>query len=327
MMQPQAMILEDEALDRLIRATSGDSTVEDLRELESWRARSAAHADAYRRALAVWEALGTAARECATVRDRVPSAVGVHAGGVVISRRAMLAGGAMAAAAATAAVVVSRPPLGLWPSLSDLLADYHTAPGERRRVALTSDVSLEMNTRTSIVRRAIDGDGPRIELLSGEAAVRSEADSSRPLTVIAADGRVVAAAAQFNLRHDAGEVRVTCVAGSVQVACRGGAVTLRADEEVVYTATRISTVGAVDPAAITAWQRGYLIFRDEPLVRVVDEINRYRRGRIVLLNDDLGRRRVTARIELARIEEVISYIRSVLGAEVRMLPGGLMLLT
>ena len=61
--------------------------------------------------------------------------------------------------------------------------------------------------------------------------------------------------------------------------------------------------------------------------RVIEEVNRYWRGRIILLNGDLGRRRVSVRLELARIEEIISYVQSVLGASVRRLPGGVVLLT
>jgi ferric-dicitrate binding protein FerR (iron transport regulator) len=57
------------------------------------------------------------------------------------------------------------------------------------------------------------------------------------------------------------------------------------------------------------------------------EVNRYWQGRIILLNADLGQRRVTARIELARVSEVIAYVRSVLGAQVRELPGGVVLLS
>jgi transmembrane sensor len=82
----------------------------------------------------------------------------------------------------------------------------------------------------------------------------------------------------------------------------------------------------IDPAVITAWQRGLLIFRDQPLSQVIDEVNRYWSGRIIVMDADLGRRRVTARVELARIGEVISYVQTVLDANVRTLPGGLVLL-
>ncbi|MFH0297632.1 FecR domain-containing protein [Bradyrhizobium sp. 31Argb] len=327
MMRAQSEILQGEALERLMHATSGHATVADLRDLEAWRTRSAAHADAYRRALGIWESLGTAAREAKTAADHVMIAGQVRAGGRPVGRRAFLIGGAAAAAATVAAGFVLQPPLGLWPSLPDLMADYRTGAGENRAVALADGLSIEMNTRTSIVRRPSDDGEERIELLAGEAAIVAAQNASKSLTTIAADGRVFAARAQANLRNDAGAVHVTCLSGSVQVECGGRTATLRAGEQLAYSPQLVSPVAVVDPAMIMAWKRGLLIFRDEPLAQVLDEVNRYWRGRIVLLNTDLGHRRVTVRIELARIEEVVSYVRSVLGAKVRTLPGGVVILT
>jgi transmembrane sensor len=326
-MDPQSKALQGEAVERLMQATSGRATVADLRELRTWRQRSAAHAEAHRRAVEMWEALGTAAGESVTAADRAMIAGRTRAdGGHAIGRRGLLLGGGMAMAAA-AGIAVVRPPLGWWPSLSDLLADYRTETGEQRMIALADGISVEMNTRTSIARRAGNDEEERIELLTGEAMIVAAPPASKVLTVVAADGRVLAARAQFNLRNDSGGVRVTCLEGDVQVECRGDEATIHAGEQLVYSANGFGSAITVDPATVTGWRKGLLIFRDEPLARVLDEVNRYWRGQIVLLNGELGRRRVTLRIELARIEEVISYVRIVMGARVRSLPGGVVVLT
>ena len=327
MNQPQFKGLQDEALGRLVHATSGHATVGDLHELEAWRERSIAHAKAYRSAIAIWEALGSAAGESTTAQDRAMIAGQVMARSQVLSRRSVLVGGTMAAAAAASVgIAIVRPPLGLWPSLSDLMADYRTDAGEQRTITFAEGISVAMNTRTSMVRHPA-GSGERIELLAGEAVFSSALKSSGALTAVAANGQVIAAAAQFNLRYDGDAVRVTCLEGSVRVECRDETAGLRAGEQLAYSTRGISSVAAIYPAAVTVWRQGLLIFWDEPLTRVVDEVNRYWRGRIILLNGDLGRRRVTVRIELSRIGEVISYIRSVLGADVRTLPGGVVFLT
>src|SRR5262249_58154354 len=86
-----------------------------------------------------------------------------------IGRRAFM-GGAIAASAAAAYVAI-RPPLELWPSLSELAADYRTAPGEQRSIVLAGGASVELNTRTSIVLRPSTEATERIELISGETAV------------------------------------------------------------------------------------------------------------------------------------------------------------
>jgi transmembrane sensor len=327
MIRSRFEILQREALDRLTHATSGHATVGDLRELEAWRMRSAAHAEAYRNAIEAWERLGAAAKESATAADRALIAGRItRAGTHILGRRAFFAGGAAAAAAATGFIVV-RPPLGLWPSLADLRADYRTGTGENRSLSLAQGISLEMNTRTSIARGPTDSDATSIELIAGEVEISAKTEASAPLTVIAADGHVTAADAKFNLRRDPGAVQVTCVSGVVQVECAGRATTLLATQQLAYSQDGIGPIITADPAVVTAWRQGLLIFRNEPLAAVVDEVNRYWRGRIILLNADLGRRRVSARVELARLDEVISYVQSVMGVEVRMLPGGVVLLT
>jgi transmembrane sensor len=322
--EPQSKALQSEALEHLMRATSGHATTADLRELEAWRRRTTAHEDAYRRAVNVWEALGVAAGESVSAADRAIISRRVSA---QVSRRMVLARAGTAVAAGIAGVAIVRPPLGLWPSLSDLTADYRTGKGEQRTIALANGISAEMNTDTSITRRPADEHEERIEMLDGEALIAAALDSSKVLTVVAADGRVVATRTRFNLRRDGDAVRVTCLEGSVEVECRNDVATLCAGQQLAYTTESFGPPASVDLTQVIGWSKGLLIFHDEPLARVLGEINRYWRGRIVLLNSDLGQRRVTIRIELARIEEVISYVRIVMGAHLLTLPGGVVVVT
>jgi transmembrane sensor len=83
----------------------------------------------------------------------------------------------------------------------------------------------------------------------------------------------------------------------------------------------------VDLAQVDAWRRGLLIFSDEPLSQVVDEINRYRPGRIVLANRRLGGIPVNAVFQLDRMDRALSQIREVADARVTTLPGGVVMLS
>jgi transmembrane sensor len=323
--QRRSQLLQREALDLLLRVTSGDATVGELRELEAWRDQSEAHAQAYRSALGIWQSLEAAGRATVTAQDRAIAAKPSSFAPFVSGRRAFLTGG-FAAAASAAAVMVVRPPVNLWPSLSDLMADYHTVAGEQRTVTVTDEVSAELNTRTSVDRRSV-AQGNAIELIAGELAVSSTCSDDHPFVVLAGGGRTRSARARFNIRYDGDLVRVTCLDGAVQIERAGASATLQANQQASYSDRGISPASIVDPAIVTAWMRGLVIFRDEELSQVVEEVNRYWSGRIIVLNADLGRRRVTARIELARIGEVISYVETVLGAKVRRLPGGVVLLS
>jgi ferric-dicitrate binding protein FerR (iron transport regulator) len=52
--------------------------------------------------------------------------------------------------------------------------------------------------------------------------------------------------------------------------------------------------GGIDPKIVTARQQDRLIFRDVPLARVIAEVNRYRPGRIIVVDPQLGRTEVVA---------------------------------
>jgi transmembrane sensor len=207
-----------------------------------------------------------------------------------------------------------------------LRADYRTAVGQQRRIAISSGVSVDMNTRTSIALRPAVAALHRLELISGEAIVDASIAGAQPVQVIAGGG-IATAAANFDVRCDATTTIVTCLSGVVRVAYHDRDVVLGERQQVSYGAGEMHAVTDVDPSVITAWREGYLMFRKQPLANVIAEVNRYRPGRIVLLDSKLGEGLVTARFRLDRLDDVIVQIREVFGASVRNLPGGLVLVS
>lgn len=316
---PRDDVLRRQAWDWLLRVSSGHATKADLAALNEWRAQSPLHAAAFAKARERWRLLGHAMAD--DERRSVPQpAAGERA---VLGRRAVL-GGAIAASAAAAVAITVRPPLDLWPSIGELAADHRTAIGEQRRVALGEGVALDLNTRTSLNVRATTTDAERIELIAGEAAITTR---SRPVEVIAGRGRVFAEAAQFNVRHDGPEVCVTCLAGTIEVGRDGQSVAMQQSQQVVYGDRGLGPLTVIDPAAVRRWLEGDIFFENERLARVIDEVNRYRRGRIVLMNASLGERRFTARFKLDRLDGVIAQLRATFGARVTELPGGVVLVS
>lgn len=314
-------VLEREAIAWLLRVTDDGATAADQAALRDWQAADPEHARAFAKASKLWHAMPSAVATALKTGDlSLPAPEGRDIG--VVGRRGLMIGFASAAAAAGYAVV--NPPLGLWPSLFEFTADYRTATGEQRTIAISNAVSVEMNTRTSIALRTAEDAAHRFELIAGEAVVDAAAAGARPVQVIAAGG-LATAAAKFDVRCDAGSTAVTCLGGVVHVQYRDRAVMLQERQQVSYGGGEMTAVTSVDPAVITAWQDGYLMFRKEPLASVIAEVNRYRPGRIVLLDSKLGEGLVTARFKLARLDDVIVQIREVFGATVRILPGGLVL--
>lgn len=321
--------LEREALDWLRRLTSGEVTKADIDALDRWRAQSSAHRQAFARANLLWDVLEPVASEAGARRSDV-----VRKLKGPVARRSFLTGAAAAAAAAGVAYIAVRPPLHLWPALSELGADYRTATGERRQVALASGVTVEMNTRTSLTARAqpeerTEGaDGAyALDLIAGQVAVSVQGSATGPVVVTASEGKAIADRAHFDVRKDDGAVCVTCNSGAVRVTYRTFAAALGAGQQVRYDARGLGPVVAVDTGVVTSWQRGLLIFRDVPLAQVIEEVNRYRPARIILLNDDLAQRRVVAGFRIDQIDDVLAFVSQTFGARTRSLPGGIVLLT
>lgn len=316
--------LKRRAIDWLTRLSSGQVTEADAEALKRWCGESPAHAEAFAEANLLWDVLGPATRNVAArnkVHQERPARLQVAMG-----RRAFLGGSAVAATAAAAGYLMVRPPLALWPSFSELMAEYRTATGERRQLATAGGSAVEMNTQTSLNVAQVAGGADSIELIAGEAVVTTGGTMSKPVVVIAAKGRTNAGNARFDVRLDGLSVCVTCLDGSVDVQHGGAATMVRAKQQVTYGESGLGQVVSVDPSVVTAWRTGVLIFRGELLSRALEEINRYRPGRIVLVDGALGRRRIDASFRLDHIEEIIPQIERVYGARVRTLPGGLVLL-
>lgn len=318
--------LDGEACEWVERFARGQGRRADVAALKQWMARSSAHAEAFDRVSRTWMSLEPVGQKLAAKglvsrrqRRQADAAALLHAG---IGRRAFI-GGALAASAAGATVMVAHPPLALWPSWSELAADVRTDPGEQRRVTLADQVSIDLNTRTSLAMRSA---GAEAQLIAGEALISSPPQITAPFTLLAADGRVVATGARFNVRIDDGAVCVTCLAGDVRVEQRMSGLSLPAGQQVRYSGRGMGQPITVDPAVVTAWQDGIVVFESTPVADVVAEVNRYRPGKIILTNGDLGRRLFDARLRIENIGHVVRQIELAFGAHATELPGGIVLL-
>ncbi|MEG2030515.1 MAG: DUF4880 domain-containing protein [Janthinobacterium sp.] len=304
--------IEEQARQWLVRLRSGQASEADAQAFARWRAQSPRHARAARELGQLWRGLRMAAPAVARAPARRAPSLG---------RRAFL-GGALAAGVALLAV---RPPLALWPSVGDLAADYRTGTGEQRQLALAGGAQVRMNTQTRLNLRGA-GDAAFIELLAGEAQI--VADGHDACTVLAGGARLQARAASFNVRClPGGEVELSCLEGRVEVDHPLRRTTLSASQRLRYDPAALHLAAPADSAAVLAWRRGLLLFNDTPLAQVVDELNRYRPGRIFVQSEELGLRRVQAQFSIDKLDVALALIRDLYGARLTYLPGNLVLLS
>ena len=173
-------------------------------------------------------------------------------------------------------------------------------------------LTLALNTQTSLNVATRDG-RPEIELVAGEAAIQARRD--QPCLVKGA-ARLLLADGDIEIRRLRGQqVQLRCNAGQLEVRHPQGALRLAAGMQIAY-----------DDDALDAPRRcrrgpqqraGVVSFHDLPLEQAIDEINRYRPGRVVLMNGDLARRRLSARYEVQDLDQAIAQIQQLYGAQVR----------
>lgn len=314
--------LEREAQDWLARLSSGEATDADAAALRQWCAQSPAHGLAFAEARRFWTLLRPAGEEFRVEAPQSATWTRARASAGRAPSRRLVLGGALAASAAALAVI--RPPLGLWPSIFELNADYRTGPGEQRRIAIADLGAVELNTRTSLSLRG-DAQARTIELVAGEADF--EITQSRPVTVLAAGGRASAREARFEVRVEGTAVRVTCLSAAVDVACGARTVTLLPNQRVSYGAGELSDVTAVDPSLAGAWRQGLIICNNTPLPELVSELNRYRQGRILLVRPALVHLVVSGRFRTTEPDQALLQLQRAFGLAIRHLPGGFALLS
>lgn len=318
---PEIDPLTREAIDWVARLRSGGATTDDAAALQRWRRQSAAHEEAFRQAVKLWRDFRTVAEQALDEGTAPQSPLTWIERPIV--RRAML-GGAIAASAA--AYMTVNPPLGLWPSWREISADFRTGKGEQREVAIGPTVSVTLNTQTSVAIRSRE-DQPRLELISGEAAISAKAPAAQPLVVIAGGGRIVAAQANFNARCIDAVVSVTCLAGTLEVEQGARSVSLQKNEGISYSSRGFGSATTANVVEATSWRSGLLVFHDQSLSAVVEEINRYRPGRIVITNAELGRKVVNATFHVDQLDNFFVQAQELFGAKVTQLPAGVALLS
>ena len=88
----------------------------------------------------------------------------------------------------------------------------------------------------------------------------------------------------------------------------------------------LGDVRPFDAEAETAWRRGKLIFEDRPLAQVVADVNRYRAGRIEVMDKKLLSMRVSGVFDVGAPDRALEAIRQTLPVRVVSLTSYLVLL-
>jgi transmembrane sensor len=154
---------------------------------------------------------------------------------------------------------------------------YTTAKGESRAVELADGSRVDLNTDSHISVR-LEKDARRVTVHDGQALFDVAHDSARPFLITAGDETVRVVGTKFDVRRRDGQLSVTVLRGLVEVSTDGEDTPIRLRPgqmlEHVEGASGVS-VRAVAAEDQVGWRSGRLVYRDQPLGRIVSDMNHY----------------------------------------------------
>ena len=220
-----------------------------------------------------------------------------------------------AAIAAAAAAFVALFGVGTWWT-SAQPKRYETTIGEQRLVTLGDGSRILMNTASTIEVR-LRKTCRNVRLVRGEALFNVAHDANRPFDVNAGNATIRAVGTQFNVDLASGKTTVTIVEGRVAFVS-GSVPMLEAGDRLVVSAAGTATIShGVNVDTALAWTRNQLIFDRRPLGEVVDEFNRYNRGRIVIESESLRAEEVTGTFKPDNPAAFVAFLSNIPGVVVR----------
>ncbi len=282
------------ALDWLVR--TNDPEFDRWDEFTAWLERDPGNADAYH-ALA-----GSEAEMLPLVRaaPSTPAAASVPG-----RRRLALVAGVVAVAAAATAVIAPR----MMP------VDYATRPGEVRVVGLGGSDQLVMNGAT---RLELSGWNRRnVRLARGQVLLKLRDSGQDRIQLTAGDLRLVDVGTVFEVARDAGATRVIVSEGAVLADPAGAALKIAAGQRLdTVDGASVLQAKPADSSAVGAFERGQLVYVDEPLDHVVADLRRST-GLDISADEAISARRFTGTLSVAEVKRDPKSLGPLVGVPIK----------
>ena len=206
----------------------------------------------------------------------------------------------------------------LWSWLSTDI--YRTAKGQSSSIQLSDGSRVDLNTDTELyvqdtwINRSV-------KLIHGEALFSVVHNKEKPFTVIAAGGHIQDIGTRFNVYQQADQVSVTVTVleGEVSVTANQRSATqyLLPGQQISYDAKgQISAIAQADIDTTTAWQKGQLVFKSQPLSEVLEQLGRYHEATLQIQGTRLQKLKVSGAFPTNNLSLALNTIAGALPIKV-----------
>jgi transmembrane sensor len=278
--------IAEEAAGWVARLGSRDATEADRRRFEFWKTRDPAHAAAFEEMSALWGDLAA-----------VPK--------TVAPRRRRVVGGGIAALLLMGCLGTIASETGL---IARYRSDFYTPVGTVRRIDLDDGSVVTLNTDSAIQVRYAQTER-RIVLLRGEAFFDVAPNPTRPFVVSGDETQAIALGTHYAVRVG-GRDEVMVEEGHVAVTSGPQRAVLDAGGTAHLGADGHLATGSGDVANLTSWRSGKLVFSGRPLGEVLGQIGRYRRGSIMVLDDQASQLQVSGVFAVNDVDQAFDALEA-----------------
>lgn len=321
------------------RARLAESPESHAGEFSAWLAQDPGNRAAWRRVQGPWDVLGEQARAPGVIRLR--RAALAHAHDAIRSkipspkrlRRLVLS-------AAAASAVLAAIAFFFWQQSRPVI--FRTGFGQRRVVTLVDGSQITLDLRSEVTVR-YTADARTLTLVHGQARFDVAHDITRPLSVSAEGHKVVATGTAFNVDLLGPRLLVTLIRGHVVVLPQSAptipwraashlapdlaGIDLDPGEQLVMSSSAAPRVRRVNVEWVMAWERGEIIFDNQPLARVVQRMNRYQPRKIAVGDDRTASLRISGVFREGHLDDFVSTIAAYLPVRVNERSDGDVVLT
>lgn len=297
---------------------------EDRQAFQAWVMADPDHMEAYDYAVRFWESLGE-------LSDSHRARVGFNSETMGDDRRtsrfSKVRMASMAVVLTLFAFGILILPMGEnEPPIKTERIAYETEVGETLPIEL-SDGSMLTLGPASEIRGEFDTVNRRITLTVGNAFFQVASDPERPFCVHSGSLDIQVTGTAFDVRRSDASAQVSVAEGEVRVSLAKPSVPSADGQQngdnrstsVLNSGQRISgsvtsglgEITTINPETVGAWLENRLVFFDEPLLEIVNAVNRYDSRNIVIRDKHLEELRVSATFDANDIDSLLQTLAEI----------------
>ncbi|NWB52372.1 FecR family protein [Pseudomonas sp. F8002] len=193
-------------------------------------------------------------------------------------------------------------------------ADYSTGTAQTREVTLADGSRLTLAPQSAVNVRFNESQR-EVTLLQGEVFFDVVHDAKKPFEVRSEDAVIRVLGTAFDVARRTTGLSVEVRDGTVGV---NGQYRLAAGQRVwIDRQSGLGTPSTVVPAEVAGWINGAQFFENVSVAQVVEQLDRYQRGWIVIQDPALANKRVTGLYDMRDTQRALQALVAPIGGEVR----------